>query len=106
MFDSAITVEPGSSLVASVTPTPCATRSPTPAAVGDIDRTGGRNPLTSGKSTPRNRLPRCKSVDGVIQVRPPAQPATFGGLNRDCPGLLVIRPKSGIVGTSFRPDFL
>src|ERR1700704_6034738 len=106
MFDSAITVDPGSSLVASVMPMPCASRCPTPESVADIDRSGGRNPLTSGKSTPRNRLPRCRSVDGVIQVRPPAQPATFGGLNRDCPRLLVIRPKSGIVGTSFRPDFL
>jgi hypothetical protein len=44
-------------------------------------------------------------VEGVIQVRPPAQPATFGGLNSDWPSDDVIRPKSGMVGTSCRPSF-
>jgi hypothetical protein len=59
--------------------------------------------LTSGTARRGNRLPRCSSVDGVIQVRPPAQPATFGGSNSDCPRRAVMRPKSGIVGTSRSP---
>src|SRR5262245_43935717 len=100
MFDSAIVAASTSSRVASVIDRPCAKRWPTRASVDDIIRSGGRKPFTSGNRTSRNRLPRFSSVDGVIQVRPPAHPATFGGLKSDWPRLLVMRPKSGMVGTS------
>src|SRR6266850_591394 len=106
MFDSAIVLASTSSLVASVMLMPWTNRCPTRASVADIDRSGGRKPLTSGNSTPRNRLPRFSNVDGVIQVRPPAHPATFGGSNSDWPRLAVVRPKSGIVGTPRRDIFL
>ena len=41
--------------------------------------------LMSGKSTSRAKLPRSSSRPGVIQLRPPAHPATVGGEKRRWP---------------------
>src|SRR5438093_54367 len=42
----------------------------------------------------------------MIHDRPPPQPATFGGSKSDWPRLAVMRPKSGIVGSSRSAIFL
>ena len=48
------------------------------AAVAAVKRSGGRK-LMSGNKTSRPKLARSKSRPGVIQLVPPAQPATVGG---------------------------
>ena len=60
----------------------------------------------SGKRMSRARLPRSSRSPGVIQLWPPAQPATVGGENSCCPSAEVARLKSGTPGIFFCPSFL
>ena len=67
------------SMVAAVISKPWAILAATFWLVTGIQRSGGRKFTMSGKRTSRAKFPRSSSNAGVIQLRPPSQPATLGG---------------------------
>jgi hypothetical protein len=58
-----------------------------------------------GNRTSRAKLARSNRRPGVIQLSPPAHPATVGGEKSCCPNALVSELKSGTPGTLLRPSF-
>ncbi len=58
----------------------------------------------SGNRTSRPKLARSSSSPGVIQLVPPAHPATVGGANSRWPSVPVATLKSGTPGTFPRPS--
>ena len=59
----------------------------------------------SGNRTSRPKLARSSSRPGVIQLLPPAHPATVGGENSRWPRAPVATLKSGTPGMLPRPSF-
>ena len=60
----------------------------------------------SGNRMSRAKLPRSSRRPGVIQLWPPAQPATVGGEKSCCPSAPVAELKSGTPGMFVEAEFL